>query len=303
MATETSDVANSQGMDALMEDAKRRGFQEEIDRLTDNHLVYTDAAGGKLSFAPIDWQKPGLRILDSATADGIWLQDLRKEIGPAAEKQTFIGTDLVTDLFPSPPPEGIQFVKQSITDPWPEDWKESFDLVHQRQVLGFCGNFALDQAVRNLCELAKPGGYVELIELDCDQSVLKEGSVAQEFFRLLEQIWQIKKMGGNFGPNLKDWMVESGLEDVQQTLLHCKVGAQAKPELRRASINGAAGAGPMIVALARTLPELQGFTDEQLDTLVDRIKKELEEVGCEYQSFSVIGRVPAGGLPPYKKST
>lgn len=183
---------------------------------------------------------------------GIWLQDLRKEIGPAAEKQTFIGTDLVTDLFPNPPPEGIQFVKQSITEPWPQDWKESFDLVHQRQVLGFCGNFGLDQAVRNLCELAKPGGYVELIELDCDQSVLKEGSVAQEFFRLLEQIWQIKKMGGNFGPNLKDWMVESGLEDVQQTLLHCKVGAQAKPELRKASINGAAGAGPMIVALAKS---------------------------------------------------
>lgn len=70
--TETSNIANSQGMDALMEDAQRRGFQEEIDRLTDNHRVYTDAAGGKLSFAPIDWQQPGLRILDSATADGVW---------------------------------------------------------------------------------------------------------------------------------------------------------------------------------------------------------------------------------------
>lgn len=71
MASDASDIANRQGMDALMEDAKRRGYQEEIDRLTDNHLVYTDAAGGKLSFAPIDWQQPGLRILDSATADGL----------------------------------------------------------------------------------------------------------------------------------------------------------------------------------------------------------------------------------------
>jgi len=66
-----SSVANGTGMDALMEDAKKRGLQEEISRLTDNHLVYTDAAGGKLSYAPVDWKKPGLRILDSATADGM----------------------------------------------------------------------------------------------------------------------------------------------------------------------------------------------------------------------------------------
>ena len=46
-----SNVANGTGMDALMEDAKKRGLQEEISRLTDNHLVYTDAAGGKLSYA------------------------------------------------------------------------------------------------------------------------------------------------------------------------------------------------------------------------------------------------------------
>lgn len=183
---------------------------------------------------------------------GIWLQDLRKRAGPVAEKQTYIGTDLVTDLFPNPRPEGIEFIKQSITEPWPTEWHESFDLVHQRQVLGFCGDFSLEQAVANLCGLAKPGGWVELVELDCDQSTLGEGTAAREFFQLLEQIWKIKKMGGNFGPNLKEWMENAGLEDVQVDILQCKVGAKAKPELKQASINGAAGAGPMIVAMARS---------------------------------------------------
>jgi gliotoxin biosynthesis N-methyltransferase len=183
---------------------------------------------------------------------GIWLQDLRKQAGPVADEQTYIGTDLVEDLFPKPRPHGIEFKKQSITEPWPTEWKESFDLVHQRQVLGFCGNFSLEQAVANLCALAKPGGWVELVELDCDQSLLEEGTAAHEFFRLLEQIWKIKKMGGNFGPNLKEWMENAGLEDVQVDVLQCKVGAKAKPELKQASINGAAGAGPMIVAMARS---------------------------------------------------
>ncbi|KAM0431680.1 hypothetical protein ACHAQK_009997 [Fusarium lateritium] len=310
MATETAtqppqsgpdaSIANGTGMDALMDDAKKRGLDEEISRLTDNHLVYTDAAGGKLSFAPVDWQKSGLRILDSATADGIWLQDLRKRAGPVAEKQTYIGTDLVTDLFPNPRPEGIEFIKQSITEAWPTEWHESFDLVHQRQVLGFCGDFSLEQAVANLCGLAKPGGWVELVELDCDQSTLEEGTAAHEFFRLLEQIWKIKKMGGNFGPNLKEWMENAGLEDVQVDILHCNVGAKAKPELKEASINGAGGAGPMIVAMARTLPELEGFTSEQLDTLATRVRKELSEKGAAFQSFAVRGRVPAGGLKPKK---
>jgi hypothetical protein len=46
------------------------------------------------------------------------------------------------------------------------------------------------------------------------------------------------------------------------------------------------------------LPELEGFTTEQLDTLDVRVRKELSEKGAEFQSFAVRGRVPAGGLKP-----
>ncbi|KAL7940351.1 hypothetical protein V8C42DRAFT_243880 [Trichoderma barbatum] len=293
-----SDIATNTGMDAMMEDVKQRGYQEEIDRLTDNHLVYTDAADGKLSFAPLDWQKPGLRVLDSATADGLWLRELRKQAGDAAASQTYVGTDLVGDFFPPTNPEGMEFHRQSITEPWPKDWNETFDLVHQRQVLGFCGKFSLPEAVANLCKLAKPGGWVELIELEIHQELLDEGTVMAEFSQLLVQLWKIKGMGGNFGLNLKGWMEDAGLEDVQQTVLNCKVGAKAKPELKLSSINGAAGAGPMILAIARDTPELEGFTPEQLDTMMDRLQKELLEKGMVFHSFSVMGRVPEGGLKP-----
>nr|WNS47922.1 CapG [Capnodium sp. TTI-000886] len=293
-----SNVANNTGMDALMEDVQKRGLQEENERLRDMHKTYTAAAGGKLTLAPIDFKKPGLRILDSATADGTWLQDVRKEAGDAANTQTYIGTDLVPELFPDQRPAGIEFVKQSITEPWPKEWHEFFDMVHQRQVLGFCGEFPIKQAVANLCALAKPGGWVELVELDVDQSVLGEATVAREFFRLLEQIWNLKGMGGNFGRNLKEWMEEAGLEDVEQSLLRSKVGAKAEPGMEDISINGSVGAGPMIVAMARTLPGLEGFTSEQLDTLPERAIKELKEKGAEFHSFAVRGRVPAGGLKP-----
>jgi hypothetical protein len=160
--------------------------------------------------------------------------------------QTWVGTDLVGELFPNPIPPNIIFAKQSITEPWPQEWQGSFDLVHQRQVLGFCGDFPIKQAVANLCALAKPGGWVELVELNADQTILGEATVAREFFDLLEQIWQIKNMGGNFGQDLKRYMEEAGLEDVEETLLRNKVGVKALPGKMDSSINGALGAGPMV---------------------------------------------------------
>lgn len=197
---------------------------------------------------------------------GLWLRELRKEAGEAAAKQTYVGTDLVGDFFPETAPDGMEFHRQSITEPWPADWNETFDLVHQRQVLGFCGKFSLPQAVANLCKLAKPGGWVELIELEIHQELLDEGTVMAEFAQLLVQMWRIKGMGGNFGLNLRGWMEDAGLEDVQQTVLNCKVGAKAKPELKLSSINGAAGAGPMIIAIARGKPPHIDFSRKHILT-------------------------------------
>jgi hypothetical protein len=94
--------------------------------------------------------------------------------------------------------------------------------------------------------MAKPGGWVELVELNTDQSVLGTSTTAREFFDLLEQIWELKGMGGNFGQDLKRWMEEAGLEDVQETLLRNKVGVKAGPGKVESSINGALGAGPMV---------------------------------------------------------
>jgi hypothetical protein len=46
------------------------GSPTEAQRLQLQHEIIKDAMGGKLVAAPLDLSKPGLRILDSATADG-----------------------------------------------------------------------------------------------------------------------------------------------------------------------------------------------------------------------------------------
>jgi hypothetical protein len=44
---------------------------DELQRLREQHKLIKDSMGG-LILAPIDFSKPGLRILDSATADGVY---------------------------------------------------------------------------------------------------------------------------------------------------------------------------------------------------------------------------------------
>lgn len=46
-----------------------KGHSTELQRLRDNGEVIKNAIGGLL-FAPVDFSKPGMKILDSATADG-----------------------------------------------------------------------------------------------------------------------------------------------------------------------------------------------------------------------------------------
>lgn len=43
---------------------------KEVQRLTDQDSVFAYAMNNKRVFAPIDVTKPGLQVLDSATADG-----------------------------------------------------------------------------------------------------------------------------------------------------------------------------------------------------------------------------------------
>lgn len=43
----------------------------EAERLMSQHLVLIDALDGRIVLAPVDLNKPGLKVLDSGTADGM----------------------------------------------------------------------------------------------------------------------------------------------------------------------------------------------------------------------------------------
>ena len=159
---------------------------------------------------PVDLSKPGLRILDAATADGTWLRDLQSSI-PKSVDHTYIGTDIEPELFPSQLPAGMTLLAQDVTKPWPADWPKSFDLVHQRLGLAGSSPTPIPDVVTNLIGLVKPGGWIELVELDIDEPQ-DAGPALREFIRLLREVFTLTGMGGNFASKMRGWLEAVGLE-------------------------------------------------------------------------------------------
>ncbi|KAI1159641.1 hypothetical protein F5B18DRAFT_577389 [Nemania serpens] len=104
----------------------------EAERLMAQHFVLVDALGGRIVLPRIDSTQPGLKILDSGTADvlrGHWISELRKTL-PSTDIHTYIGTNINPSLFPQGLPPNTSFNVHNIAYEWPVTLHSTFDLVH-----------------------------------------------------------------------------------------------------------------------------------------------------------------------------
>ncbi len=95
---------------------------------------------------------------------GYWLDDFRNELTDP-DSCELLGTDVTGERFPELPPHGVQLHAYSSLGPFPDNWYSSFDLVHQRLTLAGLGNQS-KACVDELLRLVKPGGWIQLVELD-----------------------------------------------------------------------------------------------------------------------------------------
>lgn len=188
---------------------------------------------------------------------GLWLRDVATTAGGS---HRYFGTDIVPDLFPSQLPRNMTLQEQDFTKPWPPSWRSSFDLVHQRLGLAGAGSCPLQVVVKNLVELAKPGGWLELVELDLDVAD-GQGPALRDFLRLLKELFTLGGMGGNFAVKLRGLLEEAGLENVEERVVEIPAGARnTNPNLAARSINGVCGALEPLIAVAKSKSRERGFS-------------------------------------------
>lgn len=135
-----------------------------------------------------------------------------------------IGTDITNTRFPADT-VGIQLEQRDSTEPWPEEWKSSFDLVHQRYGVQ-TGKDHPQRLVSSLSELVKPGGWIQLVELD-DTSTEPCGPFVHQWNE------QIRKIARTMDITMA-WY-NGGLERMVREAGLTRVGTAVVPQLHGAA--------------------------------------------------------------------
>ena len=197
----------------------------------------------------------------------------------------YFGSDIEPELFPGAT-DGITFFKQSFNEPWPDDLRNSFDLVHLRGSLAGSSPKQPIDVVKKLASLAKPGGWVQLMEMNAFKPP-STGPAMTDFARMAAEVWAGIKVG-DFANQLKSMPEEAGLQNVQERRIMCEIGKMAKPELRAKSVNGVTAPVAPLASVARNVPT--SSDEEQLEGLPERVKTELESEGGRIEMLVAWGR-------------
>lgn len=206
---------------------KDTDISTDLGRLTIYHLGFKQAADGTLVFAPLDFSTTPRAVLDVGTADGLWMRDVQSSMAtPPHGKHTFTGTDLNPSFFPSSNPPNMAFVKQDINTVLPSSWHSSFDLVHLRMILIAAGSGTNQRAVVNEhIKLVKPGGWIQIG--DCDRicpTPEEENPRYHDMFACIRSVCHASGAAPLEAPNMRTWLEEAGLEDVQERRVMRAVG-------------------------------------------------------------------------------
>ncbi|KAJ5149741.1 hypothetical protein N7448_001319 [Penicillium atrosanguineum] len=211
-------------------------FDESVEnrRLAGQHQAIK-LGMGKLVLAPLQVFEKKLRILDAGTSDGYWLDDFRPSLAHP-ETCELLGTDITGERFPQHPPPGIKLVAQSSMGPWPEDWLQSFDLVHQRLTLFGLGTKS-KECVLSLMDIVKPGGWIQLVETE-NSSHEPNGPMVKRLGGLIKEL--SIGMGSDLsfrGGAMESWIREEGFIRVGSMLAPIMLGANCPdPALREQTV-------------------------------------------------------------------
>lgn len=162
---------------------------------------------------------PLVLILELST--GTWIRGLQSS-GPPTPPHVFVGIDIDGSKFPKNPPAGTTYYVQDINKPWPAEWKNSFDIVHQRLTLVGAGPNG-QGALKSLSELVKPGGWIQLIEAE---NILgdSDGPAMHDFVQVMKDIFTFVGASLQLSHLMSDWIKEDGFIHIEERLVTCQMG-------------------------------------------------------------------------------
>ena len=133
---------------------------QESKRLDSQHALMCALSGDQLVHSSIP-RKVIHTVADVATGTGVWLRDLaaRADLSTHADSQedAFVGFDISSQQFPSTETNSpnVKFVVHDITEAFPPEYHEKFDLVNVRLISYAIKAVDLDKAVWHVLQILR----------------------------------------------------------------------------------------------------------------------------------------------------
>ncbi|KAF9872330.1 polyketide synthase [Colletotrichum karsti] len=190
------------------------------------HAMMLEVTDGKLFFAPIS-DNPN-KIIDLGTGTGIWAIEMGDRY-PSAE---ITGLDL-SPIQPQWVPSNVRFLVDDVEDTWLNG--NDFDFVHLRNMVPILKSPV--GLLRNAYEHMKPGGWVELQDVDgqvhCDDNTVPEDWPLVRFTHHLVDAFA--KFGTNshaavFG---RQYLEQAGFVNIQHHTVKLPYGTWPKDKTMR----------------------------------------------------------------------
>lgn len=218
------------------------------------------------------------------TPKGLWLRDVRSSV---SAPHHYFGSDIEAELFPAQP-DGITYFQHSFNDPWPAQYLGTMDLVHLRGSLAGAAPNPPAATIRNLATLVRPGGWIQLQEINAFRPPEEgNGPAMRDFGEMMRGVWSGIGVG-DFANELRDMLGAAGLQNLREKRVVVELGARAGPEVRAASVHGVTSPIKPLSSIARTVPST--FSLEQIDAMQGRVRDELERQGGRIEIVIACGQ-------------
>ncbi|OJJ45087.1 hypothetical protein ASPZODRAFT_675583 [Penicilliopsis zonata CBS 506.65] len=220
-------------------------------------------------------------ILDIGTGKGSWAQD----VADMYEMATVRGVDLY------PPPDtwvapNCILEVDDVLQPW--TWREPFDLIHMRLMLGAFTPAEWDRVYQQCYDNLRPGGWIEQIELDVrvmsDDGTLPEDSLLAGWGETFLRCGQRCGRPLDTQTTMRAAIERAGFVNASEKLYKCPIGAWPKdPQFKDAgSINLAhwsSGLEGWAMWLLTKYGEPEPWKREEVQVYVAKVRQELKRPG------------------------
>ncbi|RAL00867.1 uncharacterized protein BO80DRAFT_425262 [Aspergillus ibericus CBS 121593] len=186
-------------------------------RINLHHYLWVELFGYHLH-PDIPLQNPDLKIADVATGTGTFLTDLSRRLPPSVQLDGFDSSFQAVppkELLPS----NINLHQWNIKQEPPKELQGTYDIVHVRMLTFVLLDDEIENALRNVFKLLKPGGYLQWGDVDVHSTRIENANQGKST-AALEEIIKITRsadhrLTAHWIPELPTLFEKSGFRDVK----------------------------------------------------------------------------------------